>query len=244
MAFEAYFIQNLNDGLRKERCYESPERKVALFVGGALMEGERKDRYEAATKAQYEALGRFVQAFELMVFAIRSSIEHRLGLESKNMVFFTRMLFHHSALTAQPLWEMFRAVVYTDVSELRPINPPDHDEFHKILGVIAKEVVDLIKVRNIIIHGTPLIGFISSAQEDFTPMTIHKSGVSATGVKYADAPKSAAEVMALVDRCQRVEKAIRWISGAATAGDQHRQTFKQQALLALERRETPNPSPA
>lgn len=207
------------------------------------MEEEIKARYEASTKAQFEALGRFVQAFEHMVSAMRSSMEGRLQQESRSMVFFTRLIFHHNALTAQPLWDLYRAVVYTDVSELRPNIPPDQEEFHRILATMAKEVGELIKARNIIIHGTPMIGWISSEQEDFTELAINKFRVSATGFGHFDAPKSEADVLSLVDRCQRAERAIRDIHLATMHTDPLRQNMKQRALDELAGRETPDSRP-
>lgn len=207
------------------------------------MKGQVKERYEASTKAQFEALGRFIQAFEHMVSAMRSSIEGRLQQESRQMVFFTRMLLHHSALTAYPLRELFRAVIYTDVNELRKTNPSDSDDFNRILSAIATEVSDLIRIRNVIIHGTQLIGWVSSGQEDFTELAIHKFGVSATGFKQIKGPNTAAEVLSLVDRCQRTERAIRVIYYASETYDQNRQNMKRRALDELAGRETPDSVP-
>jgi hypothetical protein len=68
------------------------------------------DRYNANTKGQYEALGRFVEAFEAMVNETRSasiSILSRVGAQANLL----DVVFHHSALSAKPLFEIMRALV-------------------------------------------------------------------------------------------------------------------------------------
>jgi hypothetical protein len=176
---------------------------------------EHQEQFEAHTREQFEALGRFVQAFEHVVFAIRSVLSSRLQQESPNMVFFTRMFLNHKSLTAGPLWEMFRAMVYTDVSELRPVDPSDANKFHDALSKIGKELEAIISARNNIIHGTPFIGWVSSEQDDFSKMDILKSTVSAKGYKVSDTPKSAADLNALAERCKGAENAVRVIGFAA-----------------------------
>jgi hypothetical protein len=184
-----------------------------------MADNERQLRFEAQTREQFEALGRFVQGFEHVVYAIRTGLENRLQQEGANMVYFTRMLFHHRALTAWPLWEMLRSVIYTDASELRAVVPSDADEFHRALTKIGKEVEALIDARNNILHGTPFIGWASAEQEDFTEMEIMKWGVSAKGWKQTATPKSAADLMALVARCERAANAIRRITVASAMRD-------------------------
>ena len=169
---------------------------------------ERQLRYESQTKEQFEALGRFVQSFEQMVSAIRHGLEMRLQCESSNMYYFTRMIFHHRALTAQPLWELYRGVVYIDVSEIRPTDQSDVTKFHSTLQVIGKEVISLIEQRNNIIHGTPYIGWASESQDEFSDLSIHKIGVSTKGHKMYVTPKSAQDIFQLVARCERAISAI------------------------------------
>jgi hypothetical protein len=196
---------------------------------------ERQERYEAQTRAQFEALGRFVQAFEHMVFALRNGLEARLQQESRNMVYFTRMLLHHSSLTAGPLWEMFRAVVYTDVSELRPTTPPDAELFHRALTRIGDEVGQLVKARNNILHGTPFIGWANPEQDDFSSIDILKWGVSAKGWKVANTPKSAEDILRLVERCQAAETAIRDIRLASGMAGDARARLLERSVTAVQK---------
>ena len=68
------------------------------------------------TKA-YEALGRFVEAFESMVHETRS-IAIRLLSDGKNTYHhdLIEIAFHHNCMTAKPLFEIFRAIVIKMVS--------------------------------------------------------------------------------------------------------------------------------
>lgn len=199
-----------------------------------MPDDERQQLFEAQTRKQFEALGRFVQAFEHMVFAVRSSIESRLQQESPDMVYFTRMIFHHRALTAWPLWEIFRGMVYTDVSELRLISPPDIDIFHSALTKIGHEVEALVSARNNVLHGTPFIGWTSSQQTDFEQMDIFKWGVSAKGWSELKTPKSAADLTKLVARCQGAGSAVRLIAAAAAKqSDASRSHLISQSLEAV-----------
>ena len=194
---------------------------------------ERQARYEAQTREQFEALGRFVQAFEQMVHALRMGIESRLQSESPNMVHFTRMLFHHQVLTAWPLWEMFRGVIYTDISEIRPLEAPEIRAFHDVLTKLGREVQALLSARNNILHGTPFIGWASAEQEDFSELTIMKWGVSAKGWKVTETPKSVSAVMELVNRCSRAETAANCIRAANVFRD-NRNELLRRASDALE----------
>ena len=200
-----------------------------------MSDSSRQEKYETQTREQFEALGRFVQAFELMIFAIRSGIEGRLQQESQNMVYFTRMIFHHRVLTAGPLWELFRGIIFTDVNELRPVSPSDSDAFHDALSKIGKQIEALISSRNSIFHGTPFIGWASAEQEDFSELTIVKWGVSSKGWKQTATPKSVHDLGVLVDRCKRVEEAVRLI-GVATSMllEQGRGDFLKRSFMALD----------
>ena len=171
----------------------------------------RQERYESQTKEQFEALGRFVQAFEQMVNALRQGLSMRLQHESSNMTYFTNMIFHHRALTAQPLWEIYRGVIYTDIKEIRPTDDHIVKKFDSTLATIGKEVGSLVEKRNNIIHGTPYIGWASERQVDFSELTIHKMGVSAKGQKILETPKSAEDIFQLIARCESVTTSINLI---------------------------------
>ena len=71
---------------------------------------EEMDAAEKNIREQYEALGRFVEAFEQMVHEARSACEFLLDpkLERQSVV---STALHHSIMTAKPLFEIMRAVV-------------------------------------------------------------------------------------------------------------------------------------
>jgi hypothetical protein len=198
------------------------------------MSEERDARYKAQTAEQFEALGRFVQAFELMVDAARQALSMHLQSQNPSLVYLTRMIFHHPALTAKPLFELFRAVVYTLVNELLPGCDESTALNNKLLGQVAKEYTALFETRNMILHGTPLVGFAGAEQDDFSEMMIVKWGVGAQGWKVYDTPKSAAELLDICARCAKVENAIRLVGTASMMPDSRLMFLKraQQDFLA------------
>ena len=183
------------------------------------MDEEREARFKAQTCEQYEALGRFVQAFELMVDASRQALSMHLQSQNASLVYLTRMIFHHPALTAMPLFELYRAIVYTVVNELLPQCDESAALCKKLLSQVAKEYRELVETRNMILHGTPLVGFAGADQDDFSEMMIIKWGVGAQGWKVYDTPKSAAELLEICSRCAKVENAIRLIGTASMMQD-------------------------
>ena len=145
---------------------------------------EKPKTYEENTKEQYEALGRFVEAFEAMVNEVRESTialierdgKHRRQIE---------IVLHHQVLTAKPLYEIFRAVVVEVVDDAISLkkakagrvfdrDPPlvvdlmekalqfasaDRDVFLGVMSTIADEYNTLVNKRNNLLHATWFIGF-------------------------------------------------------------------------------------
>src|ERR1700730_4099177 len=70
---------------------------------------EKPKTYEKNTKEQYEALGRFVEAFEAMVNEVRESTIALIERDGKHRRLI-EIVLHHQVLTAKPLYEIFRAV--------------------------------------------------------------------------------------------------------------------------------------
>lgn len=198
-----------------------------------MNEDERAARYEAQTKEQFEALGRFVQAFEQMVEAARFGLSHRLQCESQNLFYFTRMLFHHKALTAGPMFELFRGFIMVDVLEIKKLPEVQAGAYREAIRDIGREYMALVEIRNLILHGTPYIGWAGAEQEDFSELAIHKGGVDKNGLKEHETPKSAAEILTLCGRCDKVTEAIRWVTiSMGFAPDRERMLEKVKALLS------------
>lgn len=198
-----------------------------------MNEDERAARYEAQTKEQFEALGRFVQAFEQMVEAARFGLSHRLQCESQNLFYFTSMLFHHKALTAGPLFELFRGFIMVDVLEIKKLPEVQAGAYREAMRDIGREYMALVEFRNLILHGTPYIGWAGAEQEDFSELAIHKGGVDKNGFKEHETPKSAAAILTLCGQCDKVTEAIRWVTiSMGFAPDRERMLEKVKALLS------------
>jgi hypothetical protein len=133
----------------------------------------------------YEALGRFVEAFEGMVHETRS-ISIRLLSDEKDT--FHRDLIeiavHHQSLTAKPIFEIFRATIIEIVNASikaqeiggsypmpradsfgNPINfsPSDREMFLGVMKTIADEYLALVNMRNNLLHGAWFVGYAASS---------------------------------------------------------------------------------
>jgi hypothetical protein len=96
--------------------------------------------YRKNTAAQYEALGRFVEAFELIVHEARVGCINMLsydlpGRKAKLIA----VPFHHQAFTAMPLFEMFRAIMMEIIADPKyqadyGLTKDDVEQFSGVLG--------------------------------------------------------------------------------------------------------------
>jgi hypothetical protein len=68
------------------------------------------EAYQKNTKEQYEMLGRFVEAFELMVNEVREICIFLAARDVRNAALVETIL-HHQALSAKPLIDILRALV-------------------------------------------------------------------------------------------------------------------------------------
>ena len=187
-----------------------------------------KGGYETNTKAQYEALGRFVEEFELMVAEVREAIATLLQRDnSHRKLVYT--IIHHGALTAKPLFEIFRAIVVEiiddaiDYQKQYALTPPtllstpplrtdvvgsplnisaqDKNTFLGVLATISSEYNDLISMRNSLLHATWFVGYGSPTDPESLEFYVQKFTPSKNGLKRLDLPKSADQLKALSRRC-------------------------------------------
>ena len=101
------------------------------------------EAYNKNTQAQYEALGRFIVAFEHMVNEVRDGSLDLLDTEA-----LAEIAFHHPAITAKPLFDIFRAIVAEFIIADAPdISPKDQQAFDGVFGTIAKEYFELVNIR-------------------------------------------------------------------------------------------------
>src|SRR5690242_9753533 len=124
--------------------------------------------YQRNVKEQYEALGRFVEAFEAMASEVREGVIEFLSRDGRHRWLIATAL-HHQNLTAKPLFDILRAAMMEIINDAlaeasqpfkptalsapplrlsrdgKPLNIPikDRDSFSGVLNTIAAEFEDL-----------------------------------------------------------------------------------------------------
>lgn len=122
------------------------------------MKKDTKQKYDEQTEDLYAAIGRFAVEFEHVCHRMRVIIMTILGKEGLANDKVMQILL--SEQTAEPL----RGVVVSLIYETQTLSDTDRKIVHKIL----KEIQDLTKLRNDVIHGTWFIGWVSSDDTEFT----------------------------------------------------------------------------
>jgi len=179
---------------------------------------DKGKRFERQTKEHFEILGRFVQSFEHMVNAARGGC---LLLTSPTPHYqrLVGMAFYHPAMTAQPLFEVWRGVI----AEIRPPAPlsdetPEAKEekvaANAILKYMAGEYSDLVRERNAIVHGTWHIGWNGSAEADSSALNLFKMNITKSGLVQADTPKDTEAMFRLISRLDALTLMIHRVTAA------------------------------
>ena len=165
--------------------------------------------YTKNTKEQYEALGRFVEAFENMVHEARVCCTDLLGdgLALKQRRLLAIPLYHQS-MTAKPIFDVFRAVLIEALPARTSAKPEDIQYFDKVLAAIQGKYNKLANKRNTLLHGTWHVGYRGPNDEDAATFSLRRWAVSGRGLIGVDTPKTAAEILALVDRCDETRTQI------------------------------------
>ncbi|MEZ5782061.1 MAG: hypothetical protein R3D70_25450 [Rhizobiaceae bacterium] len=170
----------------------------------------RDQKRERQVKEQFEALGRFVQAFEALVFSIRSRVR-MLAPTPYNPVLIA-IIVNHKALTAQAIWEILRAVM-GELSRQSAIGDLDDSAFSSIIREIDTEFQALVKDRNSLLHGTWLIGYHAEDDTDYSKFKILNLNPSKSGLgSRADLPTTAEELDELSTRCKALSSKIEGLS--------------------------------
>jgi hypothetical protein len=188
---------------------------------------EKPKPYEENTKEQYEALGRFVEAFEAMVNEVRESTIALIERDGKHRRLI-EIVLHHQVLTAKPLYEIFRAVVVEVVDDAISLkkakagrvfdrDPPlvvdlmekalqfasaDRDVFLRVMSTIADEYNTLVNKRNNLLHATWFIGFQGSGDPSCSEFYVRKYATTKQGLTTVELPKNAPELRELSKRCE------------------------------------------
>jgi hypothetical protein len=200
--------------------------------------------YTKNTKEQYEALGRFVEAFEAMVNQVRE-ISIELLSKDRRQRDLVEIPFHHQAMTAKPLFEILRALIIEIVNEsikrqereeqkvtdLDPapvvdyeghplvFNVKNRETFSGVLANIASEYETLTNMRNNLLHATWFVGYVSSDDQLASEFYARKYTVGKKGISRLELPKKAPELLKLTDRCDLTRIWIWRVHGCLTGPD-------------------------
>lgn len=186
--------------------------------------------YAKNTKEQYEALGRFVEAFELMVDDIRGicgdCISAAVGAlnppikpdekswedwikEENDRRLLISVPFNHQSMTAKPLFDIMRAIIAEVVNVPSSYHYNERTTYRDLLKHIEKELSSIYWKRNDLLHGTWLVGYSHQDDPDASTFVIRKYRITADGLKrVSELPKDATELLKLRDRC---DDARTWI---------------------------------
>ena len=170
--------------------------------------------FEEQTSEQYAALGRFVVAFERTVDAVRSAAMQRLV--AGNSVLHQRLVntvLHHSAFTAGPLLDVLRGLCAEILKEpAYKWSDADATVLRAVLDQVAVDYGDLLKQRNIIVHGTWYVGYGPQGATEFPDMGLSKWKITKDGFASAGGPRTAADLLDLCRRCDEVTKLVRTLN--------------------------------
>jgi hypothetical protein len=161
---------------------------------------------------QYAALGRFVEAFELMVHEVREICIERIcaGIGSGQRESLIEIAFHNQAMSAKPLFDVMRAILAEIVNDPTNIHHADRTLFKGILGRISGEYSHLFNKRNELIHGTWLVGYTGIDDPNASEFFVQKYKTNADGlVPVADLPRTASQLLELASACDAVRD---WLS--------------------------------
>jgi hypothetical protein len=168
------------------------------------MPATNDDAYAKNTKEQYEALGPFIEAFELMVNEVREICIERVcsGVGSSERESLVEISFHHQAMTAKPLFDIMRAIIAEIVNIETSSYYAERTMYRDMLSHIEREYSALYWKRNDLLHGTWFVGFVGWDDPNASTFDVRKYKTTADGLKRATGlPKNAAELLQLRDRC-------------------------------------------
>jgi hypothetical protein len=200
-----------------------------------LPPGTDNETYKKNTTDQYESLGRFVEAFERMVHEIRESIIALIARDTKHGRL-VEVALHHSALTAKPLFDIFRALIIEIVEDAitadkkrkdgtyddayAPLVTDINDDplhftiaergaFLGTMAELAAEFEHLSARRNELLHATWFVGYVDASDPNASMFYARKFKTTKTGLSPVDLPKNAGQLKELCERC---EEATNWVA--------------------------------
>jgi hypothetical protein len=173
-------------------------------------------------KGQYEALGRFVEAFEQMVDEVRGTCIDRIwaSVTADTGFYFEHdqhhrkglieISFHQQNMTAKPLWDILRSIIAEILAQESNPHHADRDSFKHLLGFMEGEYSSLNNKRNELLHGTWLIGYTSESDPHSEKFRVRKFKTSAGGlIEATELPQDVTELSSLTHRCDKLRS---WIA--------------------------------
>ena len=177
---------------------------------------------EKNVKEQYEVLGRFVEAFELMVDEVRgvcidriweaviadTGLDLAIGQEYRKQLI--EISFHQQNMTAKPLWDIMRAIIAEIIAQKSNPHHADYANFKSLLTFMEGEYSALYNKRNELLHGTWLIGYTSAEDPHSKNFRVRKFKTTADGLtEAAPLPQDVSGLSSLTKRCDRMRT---WIA--------------------------------
>jgi hypothetical protein len=180
---------------------------------------EQVDSSDDQARDQFAAIGLFIQNFENVVATLRGECSRilrgaQLGVSFGNpetlLVYLniTSLVFHHETMTARPLLDIWRALVFEQTRGmllLSTISEKGRSIATEIVTEIAKEFIDLVEARNRLIHANWRIGFRLPHEDDLSKIHVEKYRVTKDGLQQrGDLPQSFDELMKLGNRASKL----------------------------------------
>lgn len=182
---------------------------------------ERLAKYQRQTTEIYAAIGRYVEAFEQLVFDIRFGCQLLTCPPAPTVAMTGRqqrlmgVVFNHQSMTAGNLFRIYRALVGEILSDGNQPGFSDDDKA-LITGVLQqfdREFQRVISTRNDYLHGTWFIASNNEARNDWSEVVFHRGKATNDGLAFAPGPKSATDIDALTADCRQLKKFFWEVSG-------------------------------
>jgi len=169
----------------------------------------RREIFKQQTSESFAALGRYIQEFELMVDCIRTQCTSFLGGSVRSQI-----VFSHHAFTAQPLFDLYRALILNELSNNpAKILPKDQILARDLLNDLTAYIQNSVKVRNDIVHGTWRIGWASVDQTDFRDIAVHKLKLVKDGYKIVKPVSSASDLDKEIEKIKHIHRLLSKLNG-------------------------------
>lgn len=166
-----------------------------------------------APDSAYAELGKFVEAFELMVLMLRSGCVLILSSPAPKWQPLIQIPFNHSSMTAKPLADIFTAILGTMMNDQETImsmniDKKELDTFKGILSQVRADCEKIANKRNNILHGTWFVG-INPDQEDISKFVVQKLTTTSTGLKLVEStPKNIEDIKEITKECSTLRDTI------------------------------------